>query len=389
MRSTHTDNQTCMANTNMVHNISLAALHLNPYTTLAVLHLPDPSPGHAEEVESKAPNDPEEEATEKEERFCVDILKHMHETCPITKRQTYDMVSEKWKTMRPKVASFCGVYANTILTYTSGADEADYLQIAMIDYHVEYIVSFTLFHCYEEEDKEVEEVRRPRPMGRDQAKRKTKAGSVGSSASSFDVEAFAKMMANEESPICRPPPVTTSSPYMFVESLGLTGSGVTNSSDGRVVTRADRTTVPISTIFGRFKDMPVSSAEADFMAHTDADLRGRTRRASSVPINNRSRNFGISPAMSSGGSFPVVNHVYLCLDVGTRSSRHQIINFCPSNANVPNNGAIFLNSSTAVNIEVVEADPSPRTEFLPAYMDLGDCHYECRHCEGLLLIPIE
>ncbi|GJY26695.1 protein chromatin remodeling 19 [Tanacetum coccineum] len=97
-----------------------------------------------------------------------------------------------------------------------------------------------------------------------------------------------------ESSICRPPPVTTHSPHMFFESLGLTGSGVTNSSDGRVVTRADRTTVPISTIFGRFKDMPVSSAEADFMAHTDADLRGCTRRGSYVPINNRSHSFGMS-----------------------------------------------------------------------------------------------
>ncbi|GJU58620.1 hypothetical protein Tco_1236386 [Tanacetum coccineum] len=71
-----------------------------------------------------------------------------------------------------------------------------------------------------------------------------------------------------ESPICRPPPVTTRSPYMFVESLGLTGSGTTNSSDGRVVTRADRTTVLISAVFGRFKDMPVGSAEADFTSHT-------------------------------------------------------------------------------------------------------------------------
>ncbi|GJW34674.1 RNA-directed DNA polymerase, eukaryota [Tanacetum coccineum] len=159
--------------------------------------------------------------------FWVDILKYMHETCLITKRQTYDMVNEKWKIVRPKVASFCGVYANTILTYTSGAGDADYLQRAVTDYHVEYRVPFTLLHCREvlkecdkwnsgevplfmqekginlntsvgdEEEEEVDEVRRPRPMGRDQAKRKMKAGSVGSSASSFDVEALAKMMTNE------------------------------------------------------------------------------------------------------------------------------------------------------------------------------------------------
>ncbi|GKD99676.1 hypothetical protein Tco_1387660 [Tanacetum coccineum] len=85
----------------------------------------------------------------KERGFWVDILKYMHETCPITKRQTYNMVNRKWKTVRPKVASFCGVYANTILTYTSGAGDADYLQRAMTDYGVEYRVPFTLLHCWE------------------------------------------------------------------------------------------------------------------------------------------------------------------------------------------------------------------------------------------------
>ncbi|GJX77766.1 RNA-directed DNA polymerase, eukaryota [Tanacetum coccineum] len=47
-----------------------------------------------------------------------------------------------------------------------------------------------------EAENEVEEVRRLKPMGRDQAKRKMKAGSA-SSASSFDVEALAKMIASE------------------------------------------------------------------------------------------------------------------------------------------------------------------------------------------------
>ncbi|GJV59415.1 hypothetical protein Tco_1465515 [Tanacetum coccineum] len=51
--------------------------------------------------------------------------------------------------MHSKVASFCGVYANTILTYTSGAGDADYLQRELIDYLVKYRVSFTLLHCWE------------------------------------------------------------------------------------------------------------------------------------------------------------------------------------------------------------------------------------------------
>nr|GEW45822.1 hypothetical protein [Tanacetum cinerariifolium] len=145
-----------------------------------------------------------------------------------------------------------------------------------------------------------------------------------------------------ESPVCRPPPVTTRAPHRFDESLGLTGSGVTNSSDDRVVTRADRTNVPISTVFVTIVVKP-----------TYADLCGSTRLGSYVPINNRSRSFGMSPAVSSGGLFPVVNHAYLCLDVRTQSIRHQVIDFCPSNGNVPTNGSVSLNSSVAVNIEVV------------------------------------
>ncbi|GKE23348.1 hypothetical protein Tco_1434860 [Tanacetum coccineum] len=56
---------------------------------------------------------------------------------------------EEIQIVRLKVASFCGVYANTILTYTSGVGDADYLQRAVTDYHVEYRVPFTLLHCRE------------------------------------------------------------------------------------------------------------------------------------------------------------------------------------------------------------------------------------------------
>ncbi|GKE11614.1 DNA helicase, partial [Tanacetum coccineum] len=84
--------------------------------------------------------------------------------------------------------------------------------------------------------------------------------------------------------------------YMFVESLELTGSGATNSSDGRVVTRADRTTVSISIIFGRFKDMLVSSAEADFTAHTEDGDHPRFLQMHIYDmdneVNNRMRHLG-------------------------------------------------------------------------------------------------
>nr|GEX40297.1 hypothetical protein [Tanacetum cinerariifolium] len=61
----------------------------------------------------------------KDRRFWIDIIKYMHETCPITHHRTYDM------------------------TYTSGASDSDYLQRALTDYQAEYGVPFTLLHCWE------------------------------------------------------------------------------------------------------------------------------------------------------------------------------------------------------------------------------------------------
>ncbi|GJY60534.1 hypothetical protein Tco_0461191 [Tanacetum coccineum] len=173
----------------------------------------------------------------KERGYWVEILKYMKETCPITKRRTYDMVNGKWKIMLLKVAGFYGVYANTILTYISGAGDANYLQMALTDYHVEYKVleekknkrykfrggsrivsqhevsgegSINLNTTIGDEEDEVEKVRRPRLMGRDQAKKKAKVRSAAGSANAFDVESLANMMANEY--------VMTSNPYNVQKS---------------------------------------------------------------------------------------------------------------------------------------------------------------------------
>nr|GEX48670.1 glutathione S-transferase T3-like [Tanacetum cinerariifolium] len=47
------------------------------------------------------------------------------------------------------ILNFCGVYANAVQMYTSGASDTDYLQMALIDYQAEYGVPFTLLHCWE------------------------------------------------------------------------------------------------------------------------------------------------------------------------------------------------------------------------------------------------
>ncbi|GKC11575.1 ribonuclease H-like domain-containing protein [Tanacetum coccineum] len=167
-----------------------------------------------------------------ERGFWINILKYMHDTCPITQRRTNDMVNGKLKTVSPRVCTFCGVYANVVQMYTSGASDTDYLQRPLIDYLQRVLIDYqaeqeredgknkrykssgpssfnkkdsgegsinlntTVGSEDENEVEEVEEVRRPRLMGRDQAKRKMKAGST-SSTSSFDVAELAKMMASE------------------------------------------------------------------------------------------------------------------------------------------------------------------------------------------------
>ncbi|GJZ05397.1 hypothetical protein Tco_0538672 [Tanacetum coccineum] len=186
MRSTHTDNQTCIDTTITVHTITLAVLHLNRTLavlhlnpTLAVLHLNptlavfhrprDPSLGHAEEAEPKTSNGLEEEATEGKSRrltlYSMDTLR---------KRLHCAKVGEDGKN---KIYKSSG--SSSFNTKESGEGSIN-LNTTVED----------------EEGHEVEEVRRPKHMGRDQAKRKMKAGSA-SSASSFDVEALAKMMASE------------------------------------------------------------------------------------------------------------------------------------------------------------------------------------------------
>ncbi|GKC83460.1 RNA-directed DNA polymerase, eukaryota, reverse transcriptase zinc-binding domain protein, partial [Tanacetum coccineum] len=157
----------------------------------------------------------------KKKGFWVEVMKYMHGNCPIAKRQTYDMVNGKWKTVRPKVAIFCGVYANTIRTYTSGAGDANYIQRALTNYQVKEEKknkrykssgsssfntresgegSINLNSTVGDEEDEVQEVRPRRPIGRDQAEQKAKPrSSSAGSANAFDLEPMAKMMANDDS----------------------------------------------------------------------------------------------------------------------------------------------------------------------------------------------
>ena len=73
--------------------------------------------------------------------FWIEILENMHKIFPLTHRRTYDMINDKLKTMRPKVAQFCGVYYNIFRTAVSGP-----AQQALFEYASGYGAPFTLMN---------------------------------------------------------------------------------------------------------------------------------------------------------------------------------------------------------------------------------------------------
>ncbi|GKB29580.1 hypothetical protein Tco_0868981 [Tanacetum coccineum] len=65
-------------------------------------------------------------------------------------RRTYDMVVGKWKTVRPAVVQFCGVYGNVMrMAQESGAGDEDYVQREMIHYQDETGVPIKFRHYWD------------------------------------------------------------------------------------------------------------------------------------------------------------------------------------------------------------------------------------------------
>ncbi|GJZ29012.1 zinc finger BED domain-containing protein RICESLEEPER 2-like protein [Tanacetum coccineum] len=181
----------------------------------------------------------------REFRFWTNVLRCMENKTKALGCRTYDMMNGKWKTMRPNVAWFCGVYTNVIRrAHASGARDKDYFAMALLDYEAEHGMSFTLRHCWEvlrkspkwmdtkgpnfatkkqaakryktsgsssfntefgdasinlnvdvDDDKKDEVHELSRPMGRDKAKGLKKKGSRSSgSSSSMNDEALDRLM---------------------------------------------------------------------------------------------------------------------------------------------------------------------------------------------------
>ncbi|GJW46437.1 hypothetical protein Tco_0078083 [Tanacetum coccineum] len=100
----------------------------------------------------------------KEKGFWVAVVKQMHATFLITKRRTYDMVNGKWKTMCPKVATFCEFMQDKeerMRKRYKSSDESSFNTRELGD------DSFNLNSSAGDEEDKVQEVRRSHPIGRD------------------------------------------------------------------------------------------------------------------------------------------------------------------------------------------------------------------------------
>ncbi|GJW85755.1 glutathione S-transferase T3-like protein [Tanacetum coccineum] len=190
----------------------------------------------------------------KKDGFWVEVMEYMESKTKMEGRRTYDMVLGKWKSVRPAVVRFCGVYNNVMrMAQESGAGDEDYVQKAMIHYQAETGLPFKFRHCWDvlkdspkfadiafpnlsqgsqgsnkrhkssgsssfntesgdasinlnntvagddevvADDDEVQEIRRP--VGRDKARAAAKnKGSKASASSTMNDDALARLVVNE------------------------------------------------------------------------------------------------------------------------------------------------------------------------------------------------
>ncbi|GKD71862.1 glutathione S-transferase T3-like protein [Tanacetum coccineum] len=166
--------------------------------------------------------------------FWCEVLGYIESKTKTYGRPTYDMVVGKWKTMRPVVIRFCGVYCNVMrMAQENGAGDEDYVQRAMIHYQTETGLPFKFRHCWDvsknslkfqeiafpnfntrseggskrhkssdsssfniKSEDEVQEIRRP--VGRDKARAAGKnRGSKTSGSSTMNDDALARLMVTE------------------------------------------------------------------------------------------------------------------------------------------------------------------------------------------------
>nr|GEW05618.1 hypothetical protein [Tanacetum cinerariifolium] len=73
--------------------------------------------------------------TRKDVGFWTEVLQYLESKTKMYGHRTYDMVNEKWKTVRPNVVWFCEVYGNVMRRLKeSGFGDKDYYNKALLDY---------------------------------------------------------------------------------------------------------------------------------------------------------------------------------------------------------------------------------------------------------------
>ncbi|GKA11907.1 RNA-directed DNA polymerase [Tanacetum coccineum] len=86
----------------------------------------------------------------KKDGFWCEVMAYIESKTKQEGRRAYDMEVGKWKTVRPVVVRFCGVYDNVMrIAQESGAGDEDYVQRAMIHYQDETRVPFKFSHCWD------------------------------------------------------------------------------------------------------------------------------------------------------------------------------------------------------------------------------------------------
>ncbi|GKE24373.1 hypothetical protein Tco_1435885 [Tanacetum coccineum] len=82
--------------------------------------------------------------------FWCEVLQYIESKKKQHGRRTYDMVYEKWKTVRPSLIRFCGIYNYVMrMAHESESGDAYYVQTIMIHYELETGLLFKLCHCWE------------------------------------------------------------------------------------------------------------------------------------------------------------------------------------------------------------------------------------------------
>ncbi|GJT09857.1 hypothetical protein Tco_0856899 [Tanacetum coccineum] len=83
----------------------------------------------------------------KKDGFWVEVMEYIESKTKMEGRRTYDMVLGKWKSVRPAVVRFCGVYNNVMrMAQESGDGDEDYIQKAMIHYQAQTGLPFKFRH---------------------------------------------------------------------------------------------------------------------------------------------------------------------------------------------------------------------------------------------------